>query len=275
MDIFLRYAVATSYLPNPFFTRAYDSRLLYILDGEGELRLPDKVFPLKSGTLCYYPSGQPYWPHSSEDKPLYFVTINFDFTREYSHFSHVTPTLAAEKFVQESSMPSHLNQPYEMFKRYFVIPELHRFREDFLAVANLSTTRLPHHREAAAARLASILYALLDCADTKQTTSVSLAIEYIEKNLSDISSNEDVSRALHYHPNHLNRLFKQQLGTTVHRYITETKVKKAAELLMNSDMSISEVSYAVGFKNSNHFSSVFTKIYGIPPTKFRRSTKYI
>ena len=148
MNIFLRYAVATSYLPNPFFTRAYDARILYILDGEGEIRFPDKTLPLKRGTLCYYPSGQPYWPHSSTEKPLYFVTINFDFTHEYSHFSNVTPTLAAEKFVESSSMPTHLSQPYELFKHYFVIPDLHRFREDFIAVANLATESFPHHREA-------------------------------------------------------------------------------------------------------------------------------
>lgn len=275
MNIFLRYAVATSYLPNPFYTRAYDARLLYILDGEGEIRFSDKVMPLKSGTLCYYPPGNIYWPHSSADKPLYFVTINFDFTKEYSHYSHVTPTLAVEKYDEALMLPSHLNQPYEMFKSRFVLYDLHNLRDDFLAVANLSTSSRLHRRDAAGARLASILYTLLDISDTKQSNAVSQAIDYIERNLSKIDSNDTVADILHYHPNHLNRLFKEQLGITVHRYITEARIKKATELLSQSEMSISEISEAVGFKNPNHFSYVFTKLHGTSPTSFRRSSKLI
>lgn len=34
MDIFLRFAAETCHLPNPFFTKAYDARMLYILSGE-------------------------------------------------------------------------------------------------------------------------------------------------------------------------------------------------------------------------------------------------
>ena len=275
MDIFLRYAVATSYLPNPFFTRAYDARLLYILDGEGEIRFTDKVMPLKSGTLCYYPPGNIYWPHSSSDKPLYFATINFDFKKEFSHYSHVTPTLAVEKYDEALMLPSHLNQPYEMFKSRFVFYDMHNLRDDFLAVASLSTSSRVHRRDAAGARLASILYTLLDISDTKQSNAVSSAIDYIEHNLSKIDSNDTVAQILHYHPNYLNRLFKEQLGITVHRYITEARIKKASELLLQSELSIAEISESVGFKNPNHFSYVFTKFQGTPPTSFRRSSKLI
>lgn len=275
MDIYLRYAAATTYLPNPFFTRAYDSRMLYVLDGEGEMRFPDKVIPIKSGSLCYYQPGQVYWPHSSEDKPLYFVTLGFDFTRDYVKFANVLPTPAAEDFKESLWLPSHLSQPYEMFKHYFVLHGLHSLRDDFLAVQSISTSNRLHRREAASARLASILYTLLDLSENKQSGAISRAIDYIDKHFGEISSNDEVAHALHYHPNHLNRLFKQHVGLTLHRYLTDVRIKKATELLMTTDLSVADISSAVGFENSNHFSYVFTKLQGIPPTKFRRSTKYV
>jgi len=275
MNIYLRYAAATTYLPNPFFTRAYDSRMLYILDGEGEMRFPDKTFPLKSGSLCYYPPGQTYWPHSSKDSPLYFVTLGFDFTEDYKKFANVLPTHSAESYNEKLRLPSHLSQPYEMFKHYFVLDNLHSLRNDFLEVANTSISNTPHHREAASARLASILYTLLDISDTKQSNAVSLAIEYIDKHLGKISSNDEIASTLHYHPNHLNRLFKQHMGITLHRYLIETRLKKATDLLINTELTIAEIAKKVGFENPNHFSSIFTKFNKIPPTKFRRSTQLI
>lgn len=275
MNIYLRYAAATTYLPNPFFTRAYDSRMLYVLGGEGEMRFPDKTFPIKSGSLCYYPPGQVYWPHSSTDSPLYFVTLGFDFTEDYKKFANVLPTPSAESYNENLRLPSHLAQPYEMFKHYFVLDDLHSLRDDFLAVANISIGNNPHRREAASARLASILYTLLDISDTKQSNAISFAIDYIDKHLGEISSNDEIATVLHYHPNHLNRLFKQHMGITLHRYLLETRIKKAADLLINTALTVAEISEALGFENPNHFSCMFTKFNNIPPTKFRRSTQII
>lgn len=275
MNVYLRYAAATTYLPNPFFTRAYDARMLYVLDGEGEMRFPDKTIPIKRGSLCYYQPGQKYWPYSTKDKPLYFVTIGFDFTRDYVKFANVLPTPAAEDYQEKLRLPSHLSQPYEMFRHYFVLQDLNGMREDFLAVANISTSNRVHRRDAASARLASILYTLIDISDTKQAEVITHAVDYIDKHYGEITSNEEIAAALHYHPNHLNRLFKQHIGTTLHRYLIDVRIKKAADLLMRTELSILEISDMVGFENPNHFSYVFTKSYGTPPTKFRRSSSFI
>ena len=84
MNIFLRYAAETTNLPNHFRTIAYDARILYILSGRGELDYGDESALLEPCSLCYYPAGAPYYPRSVSAEPMRFVTLNFDFTREYA-----------------------------------------------------------------------------------------------------------------------------------------------------------------------------------------------
>ena len=65
-------------------------------------------------------------------------------------------------------------------------------------------------------------------------------------------------------------LFKQRSGTTVNRYITEQKMKKALQLLQSGN-SISETAAACGFADTNYFISVFKHHYGHPPLRYIKS----
>ena len=53
------------------------------------------------------------------------------------------------------------------------------------------------------------------------------------------------------------------------------RLDKAKNLLQNSDLSIKEIAYDVGFQNAAYFSSYFLKRFSITPVKFRESTKNI
>lgn len=53
-------------------------------------------------------------------------------------------------------------------------------------------------------------------------------------------------------------------------YLKEQKLLKAADLLMSTDLSISEICYEVGFSDSSHFSKLFKQKYQLTPSGFRR-----
>jgi two-component system response regulator YesN len=50
-------------------------------------------------------------------------------------------------------------------------------------------------------------------------------------------------------------------------FLTQIRMKKARRLLEEGLMTISEVAYSVGFKNSNYFSKVFHRFFGFPPNR--------
>jgi AraC family L-rhamnose operon transcriptional activator RhaR/AraC family L-rhamnose operon regulatory protein RhaS len=67
------------------------------------------------------------------------------------------------------------------------------------------------------------------------------------------------------------RNFKRATGSTPIDYLIHIRVLKASSLLQETDMSISEIGYKVGFADSNYFSRVFRKVTGLTPREFRNS----
>ena len=68
----------------------------------------------------------------------------------------------------------------------------------------------------------------------------------------------------------LARSFKKYQGETVGRFIVKVRVREAAHLLTNSDLSIDHISQKTGFPNRAYLSRVFKKITGESPAEFRR-----
>ncbi|MBO0950134.1 helix-turn-helix transcriptional regulator [Fibrella forsythiae] len=67
----------------------------------------------------------------------------------------------------------------------------------------------------------------------------------------------------------LKRGFKEQFGTTILGYITQRRMEDAKRLLLESDETISEVAYWVGYKNPAHFTVAFKQYFGALPSAFR------
>ncbi|MFM9401481.1 helix-turn-helix domain-containing protein [Myroides odoratimimus] len=68
----------------------------------------------------------------------------------------------------------------------------------------------------------------------------------------------------------LKKYFKELFGSTVFGYLNEHKMNKAKERLQNSDITISELAEDLGYKSQNHFSTVFKKFYGYPPSDVKK-----
>lgn len=69
---------------------------------------------------------------------------------------------------------------------------------------------------------------------------------------------------------HLCSLFKKETGKTLNNYITEVRIKKARELLAETDLKVYEVSEKVGYQSSQYFSQIFYKTTGIYPTAYQK-----
>ena len=80
---------------------------------------------------------------------------------------------------------------------------------------------------------------------------------------------KDVVESLKIDRSYLYRIFKNQTGISVMDYITHCRIAKAEILLANSDLSVKDVAYSVGFSDQMYFSRVFKKLNGRSPTGFR------
>lgn len=66
------------------------------------------------------------------------------------------------------------------------------------------------------------------------------------------------------------RCFKQELGTTPLATLTDFRLRKAAELLRETDRSVSDIAAACGFANSSYFGKVFRRRMNLSPLAYRR-----
>lgn len=72
---------------------------------------------------------------------------------------------------------------------------------------------------------------------------------------------------------YFSRRFKHVFGTGFSAYQTRVKVLQAARMLATSDMSVSQVGYAVGFQSPAYFTFCFRSAFGVTPTKHRSNRK--
>ena len=76
-----------------------------------------------------------------------------------------------------------------------------------------------------------------------------------------------------YSAAHFSRLFQKTLGCGPGEYITKVKVREAQRMLRSSDVSVTEVSYHLGFSNPNNFARSYRRILGHPPSEDRGQGK--
>lgn len=80
-----------------------------------------------------------------------------------------------------------------------------------------------------------------------------------------------MAERLYVSPFWFQRVFKQACGFTPFQYLTETRIRAAERLLLETEDSVTSIALQVGFKNPAHFSSLFAKKTGCPPSRYRFS----
>lgn len=81
----------------------------------------------------------------------------------------------------------------------------------------------------------------------------------------------DLAIAANMSPTKLKNLFKQIFGNSIFNYYQEFRMKEAAILLKQGNLSVSDVGYKLGFNNLSHFSKVFAAHTGIKPKQYSKS----
>ncbi|HEY1060740.1 MAG TPA: AraC family transcriptional regulator [Daejeonella sp.] len=92
----------------------------------------------------------------------------------------------------------------------------------------------------------------------------------IEKNYADLKLPKEYAELLFITPNHLNALCNHLLGKSAGELIRDRLFLEAKRLLMNPDLTISEVSGHLNFVDNSYFSRAFKKSAGISPEEFRK-----
>jgi len=93
--------------------------------------------------------------------------------------------------------------------------------------------------------------------------------EYFMKHYRDEIDLTQIASLVSMAEGSLCRFFKMQMGMTIFEYLNKIKVEFACKLLMNKEISITEVAYDSGFNNLSHFNKQFKKVTNLQPSEYR------
>lgn len=100
--------------------------------------------------------------------------------------------------------------------------------------------------------------------------AIDVALQYIQAHYHTELSLEKVASVVYLNPVYFSQLFKQKVGQGFKEYVTRLRMRRAMELLRDSELKIGDIAERVGYPDVRHFSQIFRKRTGSTPSDFRQ-----
>jgi AraC-like DNA-binding protein len=236
----------------------------YVRHGRGCCERDGSRFDVRMGDLISWRAGSAYRHGSSAASPLSLAVITF-----------TLGCCAADAALGEAALPDRLRLPPaagdELESRMARLAARLARREagwimgagrellDVIARVRALTAALPDDRKHWCVSRGGAAPAALTRAQA-----------FVHEHLARRLTRDGIARAAGVHPVYLGELFRRHLGRAPLAYVRERRIAWAEALLAGGERAVAEVARAVGYEDPAHFSRVFRRSVGTPPSRFRR-----
>lgn len=237
-------------------TRAHgrlDYQLLYIAEGEAHFLFNGQYQRFPKGTVIIFFPKEPqfyyykanenahiYWVHFTGQNVLSYLSDN-GFKKSGPHFVGINMSIPAifNKMIHELQLQRHNFMEYCTLEFQQLLLTLHRTSLE-------QGSRNSHKNDV-----------------------IEAAIIYINANYNKNIIIKELAAQYHLTHNWFSHCFQTYTGITPQRYLSNTRISKAKELLENSSCSISEVASLTGYADPLYFSRTFKKETGLSPSQYK------
>ena len=107
--------------------------------------------------------------------------------------------------------------------------------------------------------------------ETQRTQILQDIISYIQYHSSESLKVTELARYFGYNDKYLSSLFHEGTGMTLKQFILKSKMDSAMAELTDTNHTVSQIAYNVGFQDAHNFSTAFRKLTGMTPGQYRKS----
>ena len=247
------------------FKKAYDSRMICVISGEGRVEIDDKKYSAVKGSVFAITHGTKYRVRSKKNQKIAVINFDTDYT-----FSHITEpvlsvdedTFCASEILKCENVEFLTGETFSVGNAELDLLEemYHTYLRDDMTKDKKDFTL--------SAQFVYIVSKILTGGKKASGTAVDV-YNYIVDNVCEKLTAESVAKEFNYSASYIEKLLRKNYNISLRQLIIETRLKKALWLLENTSQSCSEISSELGFYSAQHFTQMFRKKYGQKPTHFR------
>jgi AraC-like DNA-binding protein len=236
----------------------------YINNTDGaEVELADRRVPIPKNCITFIPAWVRFNCHNV--RPIRHFYIHFDIVG-------ISGFIVRKIFNSPITLPEKIDFPQFLRGLDIDVKDL-RFTESAACLCRIKAT-LYHHFSALLENLNpeqkdifnQSMFALNRFAAT---------LQYIDNHLAQDLNNNTLAHHSHMSESHFAHCFHDLMGQTPARYVLERRIAYAARQLVFSQHSIDTIAERSGFTNRFHFSRNFTRVMGVPPAAYRKTTRVL
>lgn len=232
--------------------------LIYCTDGKGWYEIYGKTYPIEKNHYILIPPDVPYAFGADDEDPWTIYFMHFR-GKQSTCFIPSRPGPGQILPNDHSRLQDRLQLFEEIYscfsmgyiKEYMIYSSmcLYMFLASFVYLEQYRHLTIPTHKE----------YPLS-----------SRVIHYMQENIQQNLTLEQLSSYFKYSPSHFSMLFQKDTGVSPINYFIRLKIQKACQYIELTNLKINKIALKLGFEEPAYFSRLFTKIMGITPSEYRR-----
>jgi len=159
------------------------------------------------------------------------------------------------------------------YRHAYSPPSISRTYNAISQIVNGFINQTPLYEEIISSHIHSILCDILSLQRKEvsfKDSPIEQAVNFMEANYYLPITIHDLADKAYLNASYFSEKFKSQIGMTPKQYLTNIRLNAAKILLLDTNWSIKEISFKVGFQNDAYFSYYFHKRFKITPTEYRK-----
>lgn len=253
-------------------TIPYDSRLFFCYNGNSTIRVKDTTYHMEANNILIIPAGTNYHLYASEQTTTY-IALNFDYTSNNVNKKQPIEPETPSRYDSSQLLEQVQFHDIVSFNDVIYLKDASRLSNRFLKLEQEYTQKFLCYERMCSDILGEILIECVRMLTSEKynhnNQNITKIISFIHENGKRNITNQEIGELVNLHPNHINNIFKNFTGMSLHQYILHNKISYSIELLSTTKLSIEEIAVHCGFCDIYHFSKTFKKITGISPSKYR------